>query len=171
MSIKKLKFDSEKSSQDLISYAKSHKKISTVLKDGQGVTIIRDYGYMVSDKIYHVLIDENKIATARLYGVYSLDLEQTKGAAHVSRMDVEPNFQRLGVATALYDLIETDLERVNSVLEPSDTVSLSGDAKAFWTNRLGITPGQYHSDKHLKMIGSALAMGKPKSIWKRFFGK
>ncbi len=171
MSTKKSKFDSETSSQDLIDYAKDHKSCQTVLKNGDTAIITRNYGHLVSDKIYHLLIDGQKIAEARLYGVYSLDLAQTKGAAHVSRMEVEPEFQRLGVATALYDLIQSDLARVNAVLEPSDTISLSEDATAFWTNRLRITPQEYHSNKHIKMIDEAMALRKPKSIFQRLFGR
>jgi N12 class adenine-specific DNA methylase/predicted kinase len=57
------------------------------------------------------------------------------GSISVMNMRVDDKYQRRGIASAVYDLIEADIAPSRLILAPPDLVSMSADARAFWTAR------------------------------------
>ena len=162
-------FDADAANTELRRFALAHRQEPVTLPSGQSITVTRDYGAMVSDKIYHVVLDGKQVADARLYGAHLHMTDHGRGEAFVSRVLVDPDARRAGIATALYDVIAADLARVDADLVPSQTGTLSKDAKAFWTDRLGgTTPEQFHHDQFMAAYGDAIARYHRRSWLSRF---
>lgn len=116
--------------------------------------------------IYRAYLGRKKVGHAQVYS-YS-DKKVGPDERYIWKSAVHPEFQRQGVATALYDVIAQDLKDQGLKLVPSPGSQLSDDAYRFWKARdpesIRNHP-QFKAEPFKKYIGKELMVrGRPAVI-------
>ena len=125
--------------------------------------------YFPKNDVYHAYLDKKKVGHAQLW-VYSDD-RMGENERYVWKSAVQPEYQRQGVATALYDAIADDLESKGMKLVPSPDQQLSQEAYEFWKARDPESikqHGKYLAEPYQKYEGQPIVAknGRPAVIWK-----
>ena len=85
----------------------------------------------MKDGVYKAYVGRKRVGAAVVYGNDS----RYPGQRYIWKSVVDDGWQRMGVATAMYDAIANDLKQEGLELIPSPGNQLSDDGFNFWMNR------------------------------------